>query len=120
MMPQLAKLGKVLGPRRLMPSPKSGTVVTDYEAAIKQFAKGSTVELRSGADRNLFVNFGRMSFSQQLLKENFNALIKGVIEKAPSGAKNPMFKKVLIHCSGLPCFRINLDEFPKIPEDEDE
>jgi large subunit ribosomal protein L1 len=119
MMPQLAKLGKILGPRRLMPSPKSGTVITDYEAAIKQFSKGGTIELRSRSDRNLFCNFGRMSMTQDQLKENFNALVKGIVENAPPGAENPLFDKVRIHCFGLPAFRIELSEFPTIREEDD-
>lgn len=120
MMPQLAKLGKVLGPRRLMPSPKSGTVVTDYEAAIKQFSKGSTVELRTGASKTWTVDFGRMSMSQEQLVENFNALIKGIIENAPAGAENPLFLKARIHCMGrLPNFRIDQSDFPTIQRDDD-
>jgi large subunit ribosomal protein L1 len=121
MMPQLAKLGKILGPRRLMPSPKSGTVITDYEAAIKQFSKGSTVELRTGSDKNLFVDFGRMSMTQAQLMENFNALVKGIVDNAPAGAENPIFLKARIHCAGkLPNFLLEQTTFPTIQREDDD
>merc|ERR1719359_307596 len=91
MMPRLAKLGKILGPKRLMPSPKSGTVVQDYAASVKEF-QGGKMELRM--DRNALVQCaaGKMSFGREKLIENFKGLLQGMADNAPAGAK-PVFWK---------------------------
>lgn len=115
MMPRLAKLGKILGPKRLMPSPKSGTVVQDYAAAVKEF-QGGKMELRM--DRNSLVQsaVGRMSFGRQKLVENFKGLLQGMADNAPPGAKPVFWKKegVFMGATMSPSIRIKDSEFPKV------
>merc|ERR1711879_549985 len=82
MMPKLAKLGKILGPKRLMPSPKSGTVVTDCAAAIKEFQQGK-IELRTDKASLVQCAAGKLSFGRAKLVENFKALLKEMAEKRP-------------------------------------
>mmetsp|Transcript_43495 Transcript_43495/g.138491 ORF Transcript_43495/g.138491 Transcript_43495/m.138491 type:complete len:407 (-) Transcript_43495:111-1331(-) len=112
MMPKLAKLGKILGPRRLMPSPKSGTVITDYAEAIKSFKFGSTVELRN--DRNALVQCacGKLSFGSEKLVENFRAVLTGLMEKRPLGAKPDFWKQVHMGSTMSPSILIAPNEFP--------
>eukprot|EP00929_Paragymnodinium_shiwhaense_P010471 TRINITY_DN11515_c0_g1_i1.p1 TRINITY_DN11515_c0_g1~~TRINITY_DN11515_c0_g1_i1.p1 ORF type:complete len:436 (-),score=115.09 TRINITY_DN11515_c0_g1_i1:124-1347(-) len=116
MMPRLAKLGKILGPKRLMPSPKSGTVVQDYAAAIKEFSAGK-MELRM--DRNALVQsaVGRLSFGREQLIENFRGLLKGMADNAPPGANAKKFWKadgVFMGSTLSPSIRIDASEFPKV------
>lgn len=84
MMAQLARLGRVLGPRRLMPSPKSGTVVTDLTQGISNF-KGGVTEMRMTSRSNLQITMGKMDWPKEHLRENYQAIIDGIIENRPSG-----------------------------------
>ena len=74
MMPKLAKLGKVLGPKGLMPNPKLGTVSDDISTAVKN-AKSGQVEIRNDKDGNIGVSIGKKSFSDENLTKNFNAIL---------------------------------------------
>jgi len=122
MMPQLAKLGKVLGPRRLMPSPKSNTVITDYVEGIKGFKAGTSVELRT--DRNSLVQCacGKLSFGREKLIDNFKAVLANTAEKRPTGAPEDFWKNVHIGSTMSPSIKIDPKEFPVIQikkEDDD-
>jgi len=114
MMPRLAKLGKILGPRKLMPSPKSGTVVTDYKKAIEAFKKGGTVELRN--DRDMAVNCiaGKVSFGKQKIVENVRSLLEQMVEKAPEGATSDYWKVIRMKSSMSPICKIATSEFPAL------
>merc|ERR1740138_851155 len=114
MMPRLAKLGKILGPRKLMPSPKSGTVVTDYKKAIDAFKKGGTVELRN--DRDMAVNCiaGKGSFGKQKIVENVRSLLEQMVEKAPEGATSDYWKVIRMKSSMSPICKIATSEFPAL------
>lgn len=114
MMPQLAKLGKILGPRRLMPSPKSGTVVTDYEKAIKDFQSGTT-ELRNDRNSQVQCIVGKLSFGKQKLMENIQSLLDQMVEKRPAGAKQTYWKQIFVGATQSPSIRISSEAFPKIP-----
>ena len=95
MMRVISKLGRVLGPKGLMPSPKSGSVTKDVVAAVKEFAAGK-VEYRNDKSGNVHAPIGKMSFKEDDLKANLEAFI-GVIEKArPSSVKGVYIKKIAI------------------------
>eukprot|EP00415_Alexandrium_ostenfeldii_P004057 UN4057 len=95
MMPQLARLGKILGPRRLMPSPKSGTVVMDYEKGISEWL-GGKLELRTSVKSLINTVFGKVSFGRQKLAENLKVLLQEMATNAPQGAKPDFWKQVVI------------------------
>jgi large subunit ribosomal protein L1 len=85
-MPKLAKLGKILGPKGLMPSPKAGTVTSDVVQSVQDFLAGK-VEIRTDKQGNIHVPIGKASFDESSLGENLNAIIRAVEKNRPSGAK---------------------------------
>ena len=85
-MPKLGKLGRVLGARGLMPSPKSGTVTPDVISAVKEFKAGK-VEFRNDKEGNLHLVIGKVSFEEQDLFENFMEVFNQVNKLKPSKAK---------------------------------
>ncbi|CAE7238881.1 rplA [Symbiodinium natans] len=87
MMPALAKMGKILGPRKLMPSPKSGTLVTDVEAAIKDWTEGGMVEIRNNEEMYVGAEFGKISQGKEKCLENLRSLLQQMVDNAPAGAK---------------------------------
>lgn len=96
MMPVVGKLGKVLGPRGLMPSPKTGTVTKDIGAIIREL-KGGMVEFRADRTGVIHTIFGKASFEASALKENLVALLTSVVERKPKeGVKGRFIKKVSI------------------------
>jgi large subunit ribosomal protein L1 len=86
MMPKVVKLGRILGPKGLMPSPKSGTVVEDVPAAVKEFMAGK-VEYRADAGGNIHAPVGKLSFSDEDLATNIETLVEHIRMARPSGAK---------------------------------
>lgn len=120
MMPKLARLGKILGPRKLMPSPKSGTVVQEYGAAIEEFSKGASAEVRLDEKSMIVLQFGTVAMGKTKLGENFRAFINQLVDKAPPGAPSNYFKKVNIVTTLAP-FPVSLDvnELPKAATNRD-
>ena len=86
MMPVLGKLGKVLGPKGLMPNPKTGTVTTDTAKAVKE-VKGGRVEYRTDSYGNVHVIVGKVSFTEEQLLENINAFVSLILKSKPSVVK---------------------------------
>ena len=95
MMPLVGKLGKVLGPRGLMPNPKLGTVTADVAAAVKA-VKGGQVEYRAEKAGIIHAGVGKASFSEQALVQNVRALYGAVQKAKPAGAKGSYIRKVTI------------------------
>ncbi len=95
MMPLVGRLGKVLGPRGLMPNPRVGTVTPDVAKAVKD-AKGGAVEFRVGKAGIIHAGVGKASFSEAQLTENIKAFTDAVMKAKPSGAKGTYVKKVAI------------------------
>ncbi len=99
MMPLVGRLGKVLGPRGLMPNPKVGTVTPDVEAAVKA-AKGGAVEFRVEKSGIIHAGVGKASFTEGALVENIKAFSLAVMKAKPAGAKGTYMKRVAI-CSTM-------------------
>ena len=93
MMPTVGKLGRVLGPRGLMPNPKTGTVTTDVAKAVEEF-KGGKVEYRTDRYGNVHVPIGKASFEPAQLEENFWAVVDELQRARPASAKGRYFRKV--------------------------
>ena len=110
MMPKLAKLGRVLGPKGLMPSPKSGTVTTTLTATLEDFKKGK-FEYKADKTGVVHVNFGKSSFTEVQLVENLTALQNSIEQNRPSGVKGKYFKNMYICTSMGPSIQLDLDIF---------
>ena len=106
MMPTVGKLGRVLGPRGLMPNPKTGTVTTDVAKAVEEF-KGGKVEYRTDRYGNVHVPIGRASFEPTQLSDNFWAVIDELQRAKPSSAKGRYFRKVGVSSTMGPGIRID-------------
>jgi large subunit ribosomal protein L1 len=108
MMGIVGRLGKVLGPRGLMPNPKVGTVTMDVTQAVKD-AKGGAVEFRVEKAGIVHAGVGKASFEEKAIAENVRALIDSVIKAKPSGAKGHYVKKISISSTMGPGVKIALD-----------
>ena len=107
MMPKLAKLGRVLGPKGLMPSPKSGTVTTTLDSTLTEFKKGK-FEYKADKTGIVHVSFGKSDFDNNQLVENLTALYKSIEQNRPSGVKGKYIKSLFI-CTTMGS-SIKLDE----------
>jgi large subunit ribosomal protein L1 len=105
MMPKLAKLGRVLGPKGLMPSPKSGTVSTTLTETLSEFKKGK-FEYKADKAGVVHVSFGKSDFTEVQLAENLTALYQSIEQNRPSGVKGKYFKKVFICTSMGPSIQL--------------
>lgn len=95
MMPEVGKLGRVLGPKGLMPNPKTGTVTMDVAKAVGEIKAGK-VEYRAYNDGNVHAPIGKASFEDQKLAENFEAFMEAIIKAKPSGAKGVYVKNIAV------------------------
>jgi len=112
LMPKLAKLGRVLGPKGLMPSPKSGTVTQNLKEAINEFKKGK-LEYRADKTGIVHLNFGKVSFSEIQLKENLIAVYNSLEKNKPSGVRGRYFKSFNICTTMSPAINLELTTFKK-------
>ena len=109
MMPQVGKLGRILGPRGLMPNPKAGTVTFDVGKAVKE-VKAGKIEFRVDKGGNLHVPVGRISFDTARLVENIKAFMAEVVRLRPSAAKGTYIRSVTLSATMGPGIRLDTNE----------
>ena len=112
MMPLLGKLGRVLGPKGLMPNPKTGTVTTDVEKAVKD-VKAGRVEYRTDSFGNIHGIIGNTSFDEKALVENLDAFMSVLIKAKPSTVKGDYVKNVSVATTMGPGIKIAINSFDK-------
>ncbi|HSG33985.1 MAG TPA: 50S ribosomal protein L1 [Sphingomonadaceae bacterium] len=109
MMGVVGRLGKVLGPKGLMPNPKLGTVTMDVAQAVKD-AKGGQVEFRVEKAGIVHSGIGKLSFSDEQLKANFDAFVDAIVKAKPSGAKGKYVQKIAVTSTMGPGLKIDTTE----------
>jgi large subunit ribosomal protein L1 len=115
LMPMVGKLGRVLGPRGLMPNPKTGTVTTDVGRAVTEF-KGGKVEYRTDRYGNVHVPVGKASFTIENLAINFRAVVDELQRAKPAAAKGKYMKKVTVASTMGPGIHIDTNRLrPELP-----
>lgn len=110
MMPKLAKLGRILGPKGLMPSPKSGTVSSTLSATITEFKKGK-FEYKADKTGIVHISFGKSDFTETQLVENLQALYNSIEKNRPAGVKGKYFKSLFICTTMGPSIKLDLNSF---------
>ena len=109
MMPVVGRLGKVLGPRNLMPNPKVGTVTMDVKAAVEA-AKGGEVQFKAEKGGVVHAGVGKASFDEAKLVENVRAFVSAVAKAKPSGAKGAYMKKIALSSTMGPGVTVDVDQ----------
>jgi len=112
-MPQLTKLGKILSTKHLMPSIKSNTLTTDLNKSIEELEKGK-IEYRSDKLGNIHINFGKIDFLDNKLKENLLTIYNSIEKNKPIGLKGKYFKSFNICSTMSPNIKLDLNEFKKL------
>lgn len=110
MMAELGKLGRILGPKGLMPNPKAGTVTMDVANAIKEIKAGK-IEYRLDKSNIIHVPVGKASFTEEQLADNFQTLIDAIVKAKPAAAKGQYFRNVTITSTMGPGVKIDTTKF---------
>ena len=112
MMPALGKIGKILGPKGLMPNPKTGTVTMDTKKAVEDIKKGR-VEYRTDSYGNVQVIIGKVSFTEEQLLENMNAFVSLILKTKPAVVKGTYVKNIAVSSTMGPGIKIDTNSFDK-------
>ena len=112
MMPALGKIGKVLGPKGLMPNPKAGTVTMDVKKAVEDIKKGR-VEYRTDSYGNVATIIGKVSFDEAKLVENMDAFVSLILKAKPSSVKGTYVKNIAVSSTMGPSVKIDTNSFDK-------
>lgn len=112
MMKEVSRLGKILGPRGLMPSPKAGTVTTDLAKAVKEIKSGK-VEFKMDKQSNIHLGIGKLSFADNIIQENAAALIEAILKARPSSLKGDYLRSVHLTSTMGPGIKIDIDGYNK-------
>ena len=113
MMGVVGRLGKMLGPKGLMPNPKLGTVTMNVEQAVKD-AKGGQVEFRVEKAGIIHSGIGKASFTDEALRANFDAFVDAIVKAKPTGAKGKFVRKIAISSSMGPGLKVDIAEVPGV------
>jgi len=116
LMGQVGKLGRILGPRGLMPNPKTGTVTTDVGRAVREF-KGGRVEYRTDKVGNVHVRVGKKSFTREQLLQNFHAVVEELVRAKPAASKGRYLRSVALSSTMGPGVRIDPARARDLDED---
>lgn len=111
MMKVVGKLGRVLGPRGIMPNPKTGTVTNDIKTAVKEYKAGK-ITFRADSGGLIHTKVGRASFETDALKENILAFLNHIVKNRPPGAKGQYIKKVVLSTTMGPGIRLDIRDLP--------
>jgi len=109
MMPKMGKLGKILGPKGLMPNPKLGTVTNNIKSTVNALKSGQ-IEIKNDKDGNLGASIGKKSFTDSKLKENFDALIETIVKEKPTGIKGDFFRSAFITSTMGLSYKLKLEK----------
>ena len=112
MMPSLGKIGKLLGPKGLMPNPKTGTVTTDVAKAVEETKKGK-VNYRTDSFGNIHVGIGKASFTEEALRENIKAFVSVILKAKPTTVKGAYVKNITLTSTMGPGIKLYINSFDK-------
>ena len=108
-MPKIGKLGKILGPKGLMPNPKLGTVTDNVKSTVKALKSGQ-IEIKNDQDGNLAASIGKKSFTDIKIKENYNSIIETILKEKPSGIKGDYILSAFLTSTMGISFRLKLSK----------
>jgi large subunit ribosomal protein L1 len=115
LMSEVGKLGRVLGPRGLMPNPKAGTVIEDVAKAVKEFKAGK-VEYRNDRFGNVHVAVGKVSFSEEALRQNLGAVVGELTRVRPAAAKGRYIRKLTVASTMGPGIKVDVNQLDSLDD----